>query len=93
MIRSSFFHTTTMPPKTQDDIAALRLQQAEAQLALARANVEKLEAERLATEAALRKAEKEKEAEQAKQPKKRTPTKSRAGGVGAGEDREEKATR
>ncbi len=61
--------TTTMPPKTQDDLAALRLQQAEAQLALARANVnvEKLEAERLATEAALRKAEKEKEAEQAKQ--------------------------
>ncbi|RDX39881.1 hypothetical protein OH76DRAFT_1490769 [Lentinus brumalis] len=82
-----------MPPKTQDEITALRLQQAKAQVALARANVEKLEAERVAKEAALRRAEAaEKEAEQAKQPKKRTPTKPRSGGVAAGEERTEKAT-
>ncbi|TFK78061.1 hypothetical protein K466DRAFT_571083, partial [Polyporus arcularius HHB13444] len=64
-----------MPPKTQDEIAALRLQQAEAQgIPLRRA------------EAA------EKEAKQAKQPKKRTPTKPRSGGVAAGEEWTEKAT-
>ncbi len=84
----------TMPPNMQDNIAALRLQQAEAQVALARATVDKLEAEQVAKEAALWKVEAaEREAEQAKQPKKRTPTKSRSGGVAAGEDREEKATR
>ncbi len=83
-----------MPPKTQDDIAALRLQQAEGQVALARATVEKLEAERVAKEATLQKAEAaEREAEQAKQPKKRTPTKPRSGRVAAGEERVKKATK
>ncbi len=43
-----------MPPKTQDEVAALRLREAKAQLALARANVEKLKAERVAKEAELR---------------------------------------
>ena len=80
-----------MPPKTQDDIAALRLQEAEAQIALARATVEKLEAERMAAEAALRRSEAaEREAEKAKQMKKRTPTKPKSTGTTGGEEPETK---
>ncbi len=63
------------------------------QVALARANVEKLEAEQVAKEAALRRAEAvEREAEQARQPKKRTPMKPKSDGTAAGEERVEKAT-
>ncbi len=81
-----------MPPKTQDEIAALRLQEAEAQVALARANVEKLEAKLVATEATLRRTEAaERETEKARQTKKRTPTKPRSAGTAGREDREEKA--
>ncbi|RDX49115.1 hypothetical protein OH76DRAFT_1418621 [Lentinus brumalis] len=81
-----------MPPKTQDEIAALRLQEAEAQVALARANMEKLEAKLVATEATLRRTEAaERETEKARQTKKRTPTKPRSAGTAGREDREEKA--
>ncbi|TFK78752.1 hypothetical protein K466DRAFT_606692 [Polyporus arcularius HHB13444] len=63
------------------------------QVALARANVEKLEAKRVAKEAALRRAEAvEREAKQARQPKKRTSTKPKSGGTAAGEEQVEKAT-
>ncbi len=83
-----------MPPKKQDEIAALHLKEAEAQVALARADVEKLEAKRVAMEAALQRAEAaEREVEKARQTTKRTPPKSKSGGTAAGEDREEKATR
>ncbi len=92
VIKSLLLSLHDMPPKSQDEITALCLQQAEAQVALARATVEKLEAEWVAKEAALRKAEAaEQEAERARQPKKRTPMK-KAGGTAAGEERTEKVT-
>ncbi len=82
-----------MPPKSQDKIAALRFQQTKAQVALARATVEKLEAKQVVTEATLRRAEAaEREAKKARQTTKKTPPKPKSGGTAAGETREEKAT-
>ncbi|TFK78082.1 hypothetical protein K466DRAFT_616248 [Polyporus arcularius HHB13444] len=77
-----------MPPNTQDEIATLRLREAKAQVALARANVEKLEAKRVVKEAALWRSEAaEKEAKKAK---KKAPPAPRSTGTAGGEDQEEK---